>query len=65
MNMVHGNGETQSALDHHRKMYIFVSGYSNTTRETPAFGGISFALRENGAFGTHLAPPSAAVKVKK
>ena len=32
------------------------------TREIPAFGGISLALRGKGALGVHLAPPSAAVK---
>jgi len=32
------------------------------THETPAFGGISLALRGIGAFGFHLTPSSAAVK---
>ena len=34
------------------------------TREIPAFGVISLALRESGAPGAHLPPPLAAVKEK-
>ena len=44
---------------------LFVAPQLNITREIPAFGGISLALRESGAFGATFRAPKVVVKEKK
>ena len=39
---------------------VYLHFYLVRTREIPAFGGISLALRGSGANGAHLPPPSLA-----